>query len=342
MKDFGTRARHRQSQFRDTSATVSPAGRSPSDDKGRRNGHLLAVGHEEENLYPALRGPQGASVFLAARGIHWWRSSRSGDDTNVNGPTRNLASSQIACVNSLLPLAGTPEALVTILRSIDDDVRHVLPLNYVGSGSGQTLSSPVEFEWVGAESCLEGGPGTRGANTTSADALMVGVTDTGVRRAYVFEWKYVEEYVGAEYLGAGKSGVTRRRRYSDLYSAAGSRFNGIVPLDELFYEPFYQIMRLCLLADKMLRDKEFSVTEAKVVVVCPEDNTVYRETITSPALQTRFPAATTVGQAIKSSLRAPACFAMTSPEGLVAAVRQNHGTGSLTEWLAYQRERYGY
>ena len=199
MKTFGTQARQRQMQFRDTSATISDAARAPTDEKGRRNGHLLAVWHEEANLYPTLRGPEGAGAFLAARGIHWWRSSRSGDDTTQNGPTRNMASSQIACVNFLLPLVGTPEALLALLREIDDDVREAAMMTYTPRSAVMAVSAPVEFEWVGLDTCLEGGPGTRGANTTSVDALMVGVTGTGVRRAYLFEWKYVEEYSGAKY-----------------------------------------------------------------------------------------------------------------------------------------------
>lgn len=300
------------------------------------------MGHEEGNLYPLLRGHTGAGAFLAARGVHWWRSSRSGDDTKANGPTRNLASSQIACVNFLLPLAQTPGALLAILREVDADVTRVETLSCHCRATSTELASLVEFEWVGRDSCLEGGSGTRGANTTSVDALMVGVTGTGVRRAYLLEWKYVEEYIGTDYLGDGRSGDTRRRRYSDLYSAPSSRFNGQVPMEELFYEPFYQIMRLGLLADKMVRDKEFGVTEAKVVVVCPEGNIAYRETITSPALKTRFPAAATVEQAVQFALRTPACFTMTSPEALVAAVRQSQDAEKLSAWLGYQHERYGY
>lgn len=253
-----------------------------------------------------------------------------------------MASSQIACVNFLLPLADNPEALLSLLREIDGDVRELATLTYAPRGSEMPVSSPVDFEWGGLGSCLEGGPGTRGANTTSVDALMVGVTGTGVRRAYLFEWKHVEEYIGTEYLGEGKSGDTRRRRYSDLYSASESRFNGQVPLDELFYEPFYQIMRLNLLADKMVRDQELGVTEAKVVVVCPADNDDYRNTITSPALKARFPDHTTVEAVIRSTLRNPTDFVVSSPEALVAAVRKCGSAGTVSDWLAYQHERYGY
>jgi hypothetical protein len=341
-RDFGKSERERQAAFRDTSPTVSPEGRLPGDNKGMRNGHLLALGHEEENLYPSLRGPAGARDFFSARGIHWWRSSRSGDEAKVNGPTRNMASSQIACVNFLLPLAGTPGALASVLRSIDDDVREVVPMDYTVRGTGSPVSSPVEFEWVGRDSCLEGGPGTRGANTTSADALIVAVTETGARRAYLLEWKYVEEYEKGESLGEGKSGETRRRRYSALYAAADSRFTGKVPLDEMLFEPFYQIMRLGLLADKMVRDgKEFGVTEAKVVVVCPADNLAYRNRITSPGLEARVRAGSTVEQAVHYALRTLAGFSVACPKALVAAVRGSRHTGDLSAWLKYQHERYG-
>lgn len=338
--DFGVRERRRQAEFRNTSTTVSQEGRAPTDDKGRRNSHLLALGYEDENLFPALRGPAGARACFAQREIHWWRSSRSGDDEKINGPTRNMASSQIACVNFLLPLADKPEALVSILRHIDGDVREVVPLVYNRRVAKDVVPSPVEFEWVGAETCLEGGPGIRGANTTSADALMVGVTNSGLRRAYLFEWKYVEEYAGAKYLGDGKSGETRRRRYSDLYSAPDSRFTGQVPLDELFYEPFYQLMRLGLLGDKMIRTGEFNISEAKVAVVCPQANHAYRDTITSPHLEDRFPDATTIERVFTAALRVPGSFTMTAPETLLSALRAGDAGRHLSDWLEYQWKRF--
>ena len=112
--------RRHQGRFRDTSSTVSLGGRSPSDDKGLRNPHLLALGCEEENLYPCIRGAGGTIEFFSQRGFGWWKSSRSGDDSKAHGPTRNMVSSQVACVNFLLPLAGIPGGLVAAIRSIDD------------------------------------------------------------------------------------------------------------------------------------------------------------------------------------------------------------------------------
>ncbi len=342
MSAFGQQERRRQHAFRDTSPTISASARAPTDSKGLRHGHLLALGHEDENLYPSLRGPSGAKAVFASRRIKWWRSGRSGDAPGCDIPTRNLASSQLACVNFLLPLAETPEALVAMLRCIDEDICDVLLLSQIPLAGGAPTPSFVEFEWVGCESCLEGGSGTRGANTTSADALIVGLTQNGLRRAYVIEWKYVEEYIGAKDKGEGNPGKTRRKRYAGLYNAPYSRFSGKVPMDELFYEPYYQIMRLGLLADKMVQEKEFGITEAKVIVVCPQGNTAYRETITSPALRQRFPDHTTVETMIKSTMNKPDGFAMVATESLVPLIRESTAGAKLSDWVAYQHERYGY
>ena len=107
---FERSAKRRQQQFRDVSPTVSDRGRSPTDDKGLRNPHLLAIGRETDKLFPGIRGEGGAIDHFKQRGIKWWKSSRSGDDSKSDGPTRNMASSQVACVNFLLPLAGIPGA----------------------------------------------------------------------------------------------------------------------------------------------------------------------------------------------------------------------------------------
>ena len=64
MPSFGTAARQQQASFRDVSETVSSEARAPDDDKGRRNDHLLALGCEADNLYPTVRGEEGAVRFF--------------------------------------------------------------------------------------------------------------------------------------------------------------------------------------------------------------------------------------------------------------------------------------
>ena len=323
MPNFGTAARKCQVDFRTHSSTISDRGRSLSDSKGQRHGHLLALGCEEENLYPALRGEDGALKFFRERGIKWHRTHRSGDTPQVDGPTRNMASSQVACVNFLLPLCEIPGALSAVARAIDGDVNDAVNLCHEGR------ESPVEFEWVGLGRSLEGDTApTRGANATSIDALIVADTASG-RRAYLVEWKYVEEYRIGEDKGEGPSGETRRRRYAHLYNDENSAFNGIVPMDELLYEPFYQIMRLRLLADRMVAEKEFGISDARVVVVVPQENVAYRERITSPPLAGRFPKLKMVEEVVRATLKQPdAMFATVSASTLADAVERECGAAA--------------
>ena len=215
---FERSSKRLQTRFRDTSSTISAQARAPDDDKGLRNPHLLAIGCEEENLYPGIRGPGGAGgavELFHKRGIRSWKSARSGDDTRTNGPTRNMASSQVACMNFLLPLAGVPGALPAAIRAVDADVTGVSNITFEGG------TSPVEFEWTEMGGPLEG-VGTRGANATSIDAFLVAETASGRRRAYLLEWKYTEQYLAARprFKGRGLSGETRRSRYGNLFRAA--------------------------------------------------------------------------------------------------------------------------
>lgn len=335
---FGESARKHQGHFLTTSSNYSAAARARQTPIEKRNSHLLALGCETENLFPPLRNGV-ASEFFSTRGIKWWNSARSGDDKNSKGPTRNLASSQLACVNFLLPLNTYPTALASMLRTLDDDVASVTPLRYEAVATSVRCESLVDFEWLGLTSTLEGAGYTRGANATSADALIVATTTIGKKRAYLFEWKYVEEYIGAESKDSGKSGETRRNRYEKLYSAPDSPFNGKAALTDLFYEPFYQLMRLILLAAKMVRDEEFGISEARVVVVCPKENTDYRETITSPALHEKFPDAKSVSETMKKLVRDPRMIRCTTQHELADAVRAEE-IGALRGWSDYMAARY--
>ena len=167
--DFGAAAKWDQQRFRDTSPTISDSARNASDDIGMRNPHLLALGCEEENLYPGIRGIGGAVDFFRERSIRWWKSPRSGDDTRRSGPTRNMTSSQVGCVNFLLPLSGIHGALLSAVRFMDDDTCRIVDIRHEGR------STPVEFEWIGVGASLEGG-GKRGSHNTSVDAFLVAET----------------------------------------------------------------------------------------------------------------------------------------------------------------------
>ena len=179
---------------------------------------------------------------------------------------------------------------------------------------------------------------SRGANSTSVDAFVVAETPGG-RRAYLMEWKYVEEY-RTEDKGEGRQGETRRRRYADLYEKSPS-FNGKVPFDAWLFEPFYQILRLRLLADRTVRNHELGVSDAKVVVVVPEGNRAYRDRVTSPWLAREFPTGP-ISDIVRETLVHPVrAYASVSQLTLAHAVRKHCGE-TLASWGSYMQERYGW
>ena len=323
----------RQAAFRRGSETISARGRSPTDEAARDYPYMLALGHEDENLHPSLRGTEGARRFFGERGIKWWRHCGF-EDPSADCPTRNMASSQIACVNFFLPLTGAgDDGLLAVLATIDDDVTGIVRIEDPTAGTLSTL----EFEWIGLGHALEGkAHTTRGEFATSIDAFVVAETRAG-RRAYLLEWKYTESY-GKNDKGSGQKGRTRRRWYGKRY-AASSAFRDGIPLDAWLHEPFYQIMRQRLLADRMVANEELGVSEAKVVLVVPEGNVAYRTGLTSPVLQAKFSDLATVEDVTRAAMAFPdRDFGFVSQSVLADAARPWGGP----QWSRYQRERYGW
>ena len=137
---FEQATKRRQHRCRETSPTIGEPARLPTDDLGRRHHHLLALGCGEENLLPGIRGPSGAIDFFGQRNILWWEGSS--DNGEGKWPTRNMASSQVACVNFLLPLAGISGALLSVLQALDPDVQEAVEIR--DGNRGFSLHNLVE------------------------------------------------------------------------------------------------------------------------------------------------------------------------------------------------------
>ena len=312
-----------------------------SDGRGEHD-YFVALGHQEESLYPDIRGEDGALDFFRDRCIKWWKG-KTWPDGHSDVPTRNMASSQVACVNFLLPLAKIDAALLAVLRAIDDDVRDIVPICHEGN------TTPVEFEWIGLDRSLEGKT-TRGAKTTNVDTFIVAETEKGYR-AYLMEWKYTEgeTYLSTKpkYRGEGYRKDRQLKGYTHLYYADSSSFDNNIPMTELLYDPFDQIMRNRLLADRMVAKGELGISEAKVVVVVPEENLEYRSVThgkktTSPSLVERFPDLKAVDDVMQATLKDPdAAFKMVTPTKLREAVEDSCGE-AVSDWAGYIRERYGW
>lgn len=332
---YGERVRIRQAQFR---RTLPEEARTPTDALGLRRGHLLALGAELHNLAPSIRGDEGVVPFFRSRGIRWRTSSRSGD-LGQGHPSRDLTSSQVACVNFLFPLLTEPPALLAFARAIDPEITELLPIPDAGGNPPALL----ELEWVGWSASPEGGRAARGADQTRADALLLARTARGVR-ALLIDWKYAEDYRSAGDKGLGASGRARLDRYSGRYHAPDSSFRGDVPISELLFEPSYQLLRLRRLADEVVRSglsPACPVDDAMVVVIAPTANEDYLRPARRTPLARRFPEARTVIEILQALSKDPAAFRFVDVDLARYLTFDAMFAAGKLDWSNYLAARYG-
>ena len=121
---------------------------------------------------------------------------------------------------------------------------------------GRTLT----FEYIGARDDLDEArnlPRARGSMTTSADAAIRYRTPDHRIEIALIEWKFTEDYRGQE-LSVPR-GRPRPDRYRTLWEDPSCPLrHDVVPYDDLFVEPFYQLLRQQLLAWSMEREHELA------------------------------------------------------------------------------------
>jgi hypothetical protein len=148
----------------------------------------------------------------------------------------------------------------------------------------------VSFEWIGEHNYLgekisRNWKRTRGANFTSADAIvMFGRTDKK-RQIVLIEWKYTESYGGTN-LKFAKSGTDRTSIYRHLLDHPDCPIQkDLLPnFDTLFFEPFYQFMRQQFLAHEMEKAHELGADVVSLLHIAPAHNLDFKK-VTSPALK---------------------------------------------------------
>jgi hypothetical protein len=174
-----------------------------------------------------------------------------------------------------------------VLRGLGYPVAEMLPLPL------DAMAAYVAFEWIGERNYLGEGRGgkatpdekrTRGANATSADAAVRFRRSDGQIQIVLIEWKYTELYT-ARNIRFSKSRTDRLQTYALHLHRADSPFARL-PVEEeaLFFEPFYQLMRLQLLAAAMEGAHEMDADLVSVLHLVPHANRQLLERITSPKL----------------------------------------------------------
>lgn len=312
-----------QARFKATSPSFSNAARVAGIYKGKPRPFCLSLDHAEENLFPEIR--QTAPAYFASQSIKW-------HDGQNGKPSNHLCDSQVSCVNFLFPFADKPRALANVLCSVFPTIREMLPIE-----NGQY----VAFEWIGQENYLSekisrNGRRTRGANFTSADAVVMFERTDGKRQIVLIEWKYTESYGGAS-LRIAKSGTDRTSIYKPLFRREDCPINkNLLPnFDALFYEPFYQLMRQQLLAHEMERAQELGANTVCILHIAPARNTDFRK-VTSPKLE---PLGETAMDIWKKLVQPYGKFTSVSTEQLFGNLSTEQ-LPTMQAWLDYIGMRY--
>ena len=184
-----------------------------------------------------------------------------GISTNVkfHNALMNVRSSAAACLNVLVYLNHNPNDIIPFFNQIGLDIQKVIdfPQNVVYGGEKYDDEGPIVFEWIGPKkSPINEKGGSRGQNRTSIDAYMLAKINGKITQLFI-EWKFTEMYNSESYAHkfGGKKGIERLRRYSDILAKLR---NGNFPfklneedkigLSDFSYEPFYQLLRMTLLA----------------------------------------------------------------------------------------------
>ncbi len=268
----------------------------------------LPVAESTLNLLPEARDV--ALSRFAAAGIPWHHGIGV-------GPSNHLLSSQVQCANCLAPLVDKPELLTQLLCPVLP-IERVLPFG-AETDSRYDAHDHVVFEWIGKDDYLgERGHGnaSRGANTTSADAAIRYRTPDGRIEIALIEWKYTERYLGTVLSGDESKMRARHERYRHFWdNPDGPLRTDLIPYDDLFVEPFYQLMRLQVLAHEMQQHHDQDAAVVRLVVVAPSANFALNQSFNRPSqhIEPHFgtqhlPEVVTVWDAWKAMQRNPDHF----------------------------------
>jgi len=266
----------------------------------------FVLSEPELKLWNGIR--ENAINYFSKNNISWWNGKSK--------PSGHILSSQIACLNHLYPLRQRKDCCDAILKNIEGQINSAL---FVDTGF-------IEFEKTGIKPLGKEKSIQRGANSTSIDALMVGEKENGKRILVLIEWKYTESYTNNSLL-ISESGKNRLKVYEELLNDLNSPIL-CDNFENLFYEPYYQLMRQTLLAWEMSKRKEYKADDWLHIHVIPKENYELRNTITSKNLN-----GNTLEESWKKLLKFPEKYIVISPEDFISPISNCSGTKSLLDYL---------
>lgn len=260
-----------------------------------------------------------AVKYFKDAGIGFWNA-------NGDNPSGHLLSSQVACVNHLFGLRNDVHAATEVLKAIDNDVIKAIAVEERGVTPGF-----VAFEVIGSKNYLGEKSHTRGANSTSIDAMMAAELNDGSVRLYFIEWKYTESYTSLS-KAEGAPGKTRLRIYSPLLEKQDSPLKKMDDYAPLFIEPYYQLMRQTLLAHEIVKANEWGATSYKHIHAIPEANIDLKQKRTSPSLS-----GSNLDECWRAVLNEPGNYLAIDPQKMLMPLAEST---SHNDWINYLSARY--
>lgn len=267
---FVDEAKAAQIAWKQRSSTLDEEARLPGEYRHKEYDFCLPREFARFNLLPDARPI--TSYFEAAE-IPW-------HDSVDGGPSNHLRDSQVQCVNALAPLANDSDLVIAVFGESSQMVKP-LPM-----GDPAAPDAYVAFEWIGEGDPLgehPNGKGTRGANNTSADAAFRYERSDGSEVLTLIEWKYTEQYLGETGLKTSSTAKeTRDGRYRHLFDDPdGPLDHELIPYDDFYVEPVYQLLRLSLLASQL--EKNGAADIVRLLYCAPARNAELWRSLNRPS-----------------------------------------------------------
>lgn len=312
--------------------------------RNRANPICLHADYVADALHESIR-PEAAEYFRARR-IPWHSLG-------------HLLCSQTSCVNALFPFVQDREALQLIFRELGYDVARVLTFDLdqievlrelgwkLADGSQQPVGEHyLAFEWIGAKNYLRelarhgiagDAPRGRGQNFSAVDFAIRFERSDGTIQIVLAEWKYTEQYRNAKCKRISGGKVDRLesiyRVWLEHPSCQIQMPHGI-RFEDLFYDPFDQMMRHQLLASAMEREREMDASIVSTLHIAPQANRELVYEITSPNLKRL---GGTIYEVWHQSFCRERFHHVTAEQFLAAAINFSANE----EWKRWMKIRYG-
>lgn len=187
------------------------------------------------------------------------------------------------CVNTLFPMATNKELLQNVFQIYFPEMKEPLP--FVTDEPLSNGNSPYMcFEFAGKKTHFDGEINwpQRGANCTSLDFAFFFRRYDGKRQLVLGEWKYTEEYKSHKLPPKEEVNKTRWNTYEEDFQIWRSNNPNVPTYENYFVEPFYQLMRQSVLADKMQLEREMNADVVVHLHISPKSNKEFSDSFTSP------------------------------------------------------------